>query len=82
MRIDGVEDARSLGALVFHAGTHQTGDGWETHGGRILTVVGRGADLAEARDIADRAADADPTSRAQRRHDIGRTTVRRAAVIR
>jgi phosphoribosylamine---glycine ligase len=75
VRIDGVEDARSMGALVFHAGTHQTGDGWETHGGRILTVVGRGADLSEARAIADRAADAVRFEGAQRRHDIGRTTV-------
>ena len=35
------------GALVFHAATARDadGDGWETAGGRVLTVVGRGPDL-------------------------------------
>ena len=47
--ITGIEEARRLGALVFHAGTAATADGWTTNGGRILTVVGRGADLPRPR---------------------------------
>jgi phosphoribosylamine--glycine ligase len=36
--------------LVFHAGTRRDGDGRiVTAGGRVLTVVGRGPDLAAAR---------------------------------
>jgi phosphoribosylamine---glycine ligase len=39
--------------LVFHAGTRRASDGeFETTGGRVLTVVGRGHDLAEARAAA------------------------------
>ena len=34
---------RRRGALVFHAGTRRAPDGgWETDGGRVLAVVGRG----------------------------------------
>ncbi len=29
--------------LIFHAGTQKTPTGWKTTGGRVLTVVGRGA---------------------------------------
>jgi len=69
--IVGIEAARRLDALVFHAGTALTGDGWTTNGGRILTVVGRGADLAGARAVAERAADAIVFAGLQRRRDIG-----------
>ena len=48
-----------------------TAGGWTTNGGRILTVVGRGADLAAARSVAERAADAIAFPGLQRRHDIG-----------
>ena len=48
-----------------------TAGGWATNGGRILTVVGRGPDLAAARAVAERAADAIDFAGAQRRHDIG-----------
>jgi phosphoribosylamine--glycine ligase len=75
-RIDGLDDAAASGALVFHAGT--TSDpadgGWRTAGGRVLTVVARGADLAEAAGAADRAADAITFDGMQRRRDIGRLT--------
>lgn len=71
--ITGIDDARRLGALVFHAGTARTSDGWATNGGRILTVVGRGMDLGAARAVAERAADAIAFDGAQRRHDIGVT---------
>lgn len=49
--ITGVEDALALeGVDVLHAGTARTGDGdLVTAGGRVLAVVGRGKDLAQAR---------------------------------
>jgi phosphoribosylamine--glycine ligase len=73
--ITGIDDARSVGALVFHAGTRlaRAGGadrGFETNGGRVLTVVGRGADLDAARIAAERAADAISWPGMQRRHDI------------
>ena len=69
--ITGIDEARSLGALVFHAGTARTADTWTTNGGRILTVVGRGTDQEAARAVAERAADAIDFPGLQRRHDIG-----------
>ena len=40
-------------AVVFHAGTARSESGeWVTNGGRILGVVGLGADIAEARNKA------------------------------
>jgi phosphoribosylamine--glycine ligase len=71
----GLEDARRLGALVFHAGTTRTDDGWATNGGRILTVVGRGPDLPAARAVAESAANAISFHGLQRRHDIGAAPV-------
>ena len=37
------------GVLIFHAGTQRGAKGWIATGGRVLTVVGRGTDLADAR---------------------------------
>jgi phosphoribosylamine--glycine ligase len=69
--IDGIEAARADGALVFHAGTRRADAGaWETNGGRILTVVGRGRDLGDARSLAESAADRISWPGVQRRHDI------------
>ncbi len=71
--IEGVEAAEARGALVFHAGTvaRQRPDrGWGTNGGRVLAVVGRGPDLAHARDAAERAADAIHWEGVHRRRDI------------
>ncbi|MFL5674298.1 MAG: phosphoribosylamine--glycine ligase [Chloroflexota bacterium] len=74
--ITGLDQARRLGGLVFHAGTTTTGEGgWATNGGRILTVVGRGRDPESARALAERAADAIDFPGLQRRHDIGRVAV-------
>jgi phosphoribosylamine---glycine ligase len=72
--IDGLDRARSAGALVFHAGTAR-GDsgGYLTAGGRVLTVVGRGADLATARVRAEAAADTVRFDGLQRRRDIAAT---------
>ena len=69
--IEGLDTARDLGVLVFHAGTVlRPQGGWGTNGGRVLTVVGRGRDLAAARELAERAADAVMWDGVQRRRDI------------
>jgi phosphoribosylamine--glycine ligase len=69
--ITGLDAAAATGALVFHAGTRPAPDGgWETDGGRVLAVVGRGRDLAAARRAADRAADAVHFAGLRRRRDI------------
>jgi phosphoribosylamine--glycine ligase len=69
--IGGLAAAATNGALVFHAGTRLTDGAWTTDGGRILTIVGRGADLVAARVAAERAADAISWPGMQRRRDIG-----------
>jgi phosphoribosylamine--glycine ligase len=47
--IDGIDEAEAIpGVEVFHAGTARRGNAIVTAGGRVLTVVGRGADFAEA----------------------------------
>jgi phosphoribosylamine--glycine ligase len=69
--IHGLAQAAAAGALVFHAGTRRAaGGGWETDGGRVLAVVGRGANLAEAREVAERAAAAISFDGLRRRRDI------------
>lgn len=71
--IHGLNAAASTGALVFHAGTARDDDGSiRTAGGRVLTVVGRGPDLAAARQAALAAADRIDWPGSQRRTDIGR----------
>jgi phosphoribosylamine--glycine ligase len=74
--IEGIEAARAAGAFVFHAGTRprvgrdDRPDGYETDGGRILTVVGRGRDVTGARAVAEAAADLISWPGLQRRRDI------------
>ena len=49
--IAGLDDASALeGVLVFHGGTGVRDHAVVTTGGRVLTVVGRGVDVAEAID--------------------------------
>jgi len=56
-RIEGLHEAEGAGALVFHAGTAKNDAGdFVTSGGRVLGVVGRGRDIAEARNRAYEAA--------------------------
>jgi phosphoribosylamine--glycine ligase len=70
-RIDGIDAASTSRALVFHAATTSTDDGWRTAGGRVLAVLGRGPDLTTARETAERAADRISWPGMQRRLDIG-----------
>lgn len=70
--IEGLHSARAVGGLVFHAGTARDEvGGYRTAGGRVLTVVGRGADLRAARDQAESATERISFDGLQRRHDIG-----------
>jgi phosphoribosylamine--glycine ligase len=69
--IEGIDAAREEGALVFHAGTRRAAaGGFETNGGRALTVVGRGENLGAAREAAEQAAGTISWPGLQRRHDI------------
>jgi len=69
--IAGLDDARATGALVFHAGTvARPGGGFGTNGGRVVTVVGRGPTVAQARHAAELAAEAISWDGMQRRRDI------------
>jgi phosphoribosylamine---glycine ligase len=70
--VTGLTEAAATGALVFHAGTIQDPDGTvRTAGGRVLSVVARGADLAAARGVALAAADRIGAPGLQHRTDIG-----------
>ena len=69
----GLEAAAAVpDALVFHAGTRREGHQIVTAGGRVLTVVGRGATYRDAIDVAYRAASRVSFSGMQFRTDIGR----------
>lgn len=71
--ISGLEEAAKVpGAVVFHAGTASEHGRIVTAGGRVLTVVGRGASFDEAIAVAYRALDAIRFHGMQYRRDIGR----------
>jgi phosphoribosylamine--glycine ligase len=71
--ITGLDAAmREPRALVFHAGTAKRGQDLVTAGGRVLSVVGRGATYEEAIDVAYRAAGHISFDGMQFRRDIGR----------
>jgi phosphoribosylamine--glycine ligase len=78
-RIAGLDEAAAAGALVFHAASRATDDGWVTAGGRVLTVVGRGPDGDAAREAAERAAESITWPGLQRRRDIGAASAAHAA---
>jgi phosphoribosylamine--glycine ligase len=50
--IEGLPDTRTGAVKVFHAGTAMRGDTVLTSGGRVLCVVGLGATVAEAQEMA------------------------------
>jgi phosphoribosylamine---glycine ligase len=69
--ITGVDAAEALdGVHVIHAGTATVGDDLVTAGGRVLAVVGTGADLAAAREAAYAGMAAVEFEGAQHRTDI------------
>jgi phosphoribosylamine--glycine ligase len=71
--ISGIDDAsRVPGALLFHAGTTRREGQLVASGGRVLTVVGRGASYKEAIDVAYQAASHIRFEGMQFRRDIGR----------
>ena len=71
--ISGIEAARAVpNAVVFHAGTATTNGDLVTAGGRVLTVVGRGATYREGIDTAYDAVSKISFEGMQYRHDIGR----------
>jgi phosphoribosylamine---glycine ligase len=71
--ITGIDDALDVpGALVFHAGTRNLEGKLVTSGGRVLTVVGRGATHRDAIEVAYRAASLIHFDGMQMRTDIGR----------
>lgn len=71
--IDGLDTAAALDdVLVFHAGTAARDGDVVTTGGRVLTVVGRGADVRQAIDRAYAAEACITFAGKQVRTDIGR----------
>ncbi len=73
--IRGLEEA-ARDALVFHSGTRCGDSGFETAGGRVLCLVGRGGDSSAARQAAYRAVSSMEFAGAQWRDDIGIGTPR------
>ncbi len=70
--ISGLQAAAAVpGTLVFHAATARRGPQIVTAGGRVLTVVGRGASHREAIDVAYRAVAEIQFDGMQFRRDIG-----------
>ncbi len=70
-KIDGIKQAESLGATVFHAGTKLDGTDVLTNGGRVLGVTATGEDLDEAIKKAYEYVDVISFKDAHFRHDIG-----------
>ncbi len=74
--ITGIEAARMSGALVFGAAVARDADErLVTAGGRVLTVVGRGTDVAQAADAAYAAASLIEYNGKLYRRDIGRPLI-------
>lgn len=75
--IAGLDEAASVGGVtVFHAGTKQDGGRIVTSGGRVLTVVGRGASYSDAMTRAYDAVSRISYDGMQFRTDIGRKAVK------
>lgn len=71
--IRGIADAVNAGALVFHAGTALRDGQLVTDGGRVVSVVATGVNVAEARESAYAAADQVSFRGMQMRRDIALT---------
>jgi len=76
--ITGLDEAMGLpGVTVYHAATARKGDRWETAGGRVVSVCGRGPGLAEALETAYRGIDLIRFDGAHVRRDIGADSLRK-----
>ena len=75
--ITGIEEAESLGAAVFHAGTKQMIDGLVTSGGRVLGVTAAASDLSTAISLTYTAVSRINFRGMHYRHDIGRKGLKR-----
>ena len=74
--ITGVSQAEAMpGVVVFHAGTRRDGDRLLTAGGRVLSVTATGETLADAVELAYRAAGCIHFDGAHFRADIGADTL-------
>jgi phosphoribosylamine--glycine ligase len=80
--IFGLDEAAAVpGAFVFHAGTERREGQLVASGGRVLTVVGRGATFSSAIETAYRAVERIRFDGMQFRRDIGRKAVMGSGVI-
>ena len=70
-KIDGIKQAESLGALVFHAGTKGSDNDILTNGGRVLGVTALGDNLEDAIQKAYKYVDLVNFENAHFRKDIG-----------
>jgi phosphoribosylamine--glycine ligase len=73
--VGGIDEAEAAGALVFHAGTALRDGRVVSAGGRVLSVIGTGPTVHEARDVAYEAAGRIRLAGAQLRTDIGARAV-------
>jgi phosphoribosylamine--glycine ligase len=76
--IDGLDEARDLGCIVFHAGTVREGDVYRTAGGRVLGVTAVAPTLDEALESAYRGVKAVHFTDCFSRSDIGKRSVQSA----
>ncbi len=80
--IGGLEEAGAVeGAYVLHAGTRAVDGGVVSTGGRVLSVVGVGADLAQARDRAYAATALIDLPGGQHRSDIAASAVAGEVIV-
>jgi len=83
-RLEGAEPAGAADdgdVLVFHAATRRTaGGGYESTGGRVITVVGRGVSIEEAREAAYRGVAGVALEGGRYRTDIAERELRGASV--
>lgn len=75
--ISGLDEAVGDAVKVFHAGTKLVGNDVVTNGGRVLCVVGLGADVSEAQRMAYLAAGKIRWKKVYYRRDIGYRAVAR-----
>ncbi|BBI35701.1 phosphoribosylamine--glycine ligase [Cohnella abietis] len=74
--IEGLDKVSEQEALVFHAGTALKDGQVVTNGGRVLGIVGRGSDIAQARTNAYEAAERITFQGKQNRTDIAAKALR------